>query len=152
MSSEDSDGEPGTGSNTGRLFRIKRLPWRSTELTEWLHRVDRMPTKSSSGAVLAEMATYRNRVPSDLESQARPPVKGLPRNLYKTDWMRLQSKRAAKEVGLLAVDVPLPRIDDFTPVSLVMRVMLACPNSRLLRNECAKPALLPFDFSYLFAL
>lgn len=117
MSSEDSDGEPGTGTGTGRMFRIKRLPWRSSELTEWLHRIDGLPTKNSSGAVLAKMSTYRSRISSDAESKTRPPVCGLPRNFYRSDWVRLQSKRAIREVGVSPMDISLPKIDEFTAVS-----------------------------------
>lgn len=122
MSSEDSDGEPGTGTGTGRTFRIKRLPWRSSELTEWLHRIDNMPTKNANGAVLAKMAVYRNRISSDIESQARSPVHRLPRRFYRAEWMRLQSKRAVKEFAVSGVDVSLPKIDEFLPVSILIKL------------------------------
>lgn len=130
MSSEESEGEPGT---TERVYRIKKLPWRSPEVTQWLHRVDAMPTKNTNGAVLSRMASYRTRVTSDLESDSRPPIRCLLKTLYRPEWLRLQLPSSLKDLSVSNVKVTLPKIDDFAPVSFPDSV--ACPWSNLLTTE-----------------
>jgi hypothetical protein len=114
MSSEESDGECGTSD---RIYRIKRLDWRSPELTEWLRRLDGMPTKNKNDAVLARMAFYRTRITSDLHSTSRPAVPRLPNGFYRAEWVRALGPTSLRDVSITKASVTLPRIDDFTPVS-----------------------------------
>lgn len=79
MSSEDSEGEVG---QKDRQYRVKRLPWRSSAVTRWLHSIDQLP--------LDERYT-RNRIISDLQSDRCTPPRNLPRSFYDRDWLESRS-------------------------------------------------------------
>jgi hypothetical protein len=111
MSSEDSDGELGTE----RKFHIKKLPWRSEDLTAWLHRIDGMPTKNISNHILKSRRYLRTRFPSDLVTDRRGPVASLPQNLYRREWLEGQGLRALKRLGVREDIYLLPKIDEFAP-------------------------------------
>jgi hypothetical protein len=105
MSSEESDGEIGGD----REFLIKRLPWRSAQVTAWLHKVDKLPTKNSNNEVLTRRATYRKRIEADIESVNRRPVPCLPKNMYSQTWLQAQGERACKKLGVKDVSISLPK-------------------------------------------
>lgn len=111
MSSEESEGEVGVN----RSYKIKRLPWRSHELGTWLKRVDAMPMKNMQNDVLSKRCNYRQRIPSDKESQRRGPVNRLPTNMYNAEWIRDQGDRAVMRLGVIKELMLLPKIDDLTP-------------------------------------
>jgi hypothetical protein len=110
MSSEASEGEMGMA----RIFRIKKLPWRNPDLTTWLHRIDRLPLKNLHNSVLTKRSVQRERHFSDIVSTKRPPVVGLPRNLYNPHWLQRQDSRAQKRLAALDDDFDLPSIDRLT--------------------------------------
>jgi len=111
MSSEDSEGEPGTR----HTFRIKQLPWRSDELTVWLHRIDKMPLKNKGNEVLAHRMEQRRRVTSDKTSDACAPPHGLLTNFYKSKWLDQQDKRFVTRLGISRTKLVLPVIDEYVP-------------------------------------
>jgi hypothetical protein len=112
MSSEESEGEVGVEP---RSFTIKKLPWRSPDLTEWLHRVDGLPTRNAQNAVLTKRAFHRQRRRGDIISANREPVARLSVNLYHPNWMKQQDIRAKARIGALEDGFELPKIDEFTP-------------------------------------
>jgi hypothetical protein len=111
MSSEASVGEVGTQ----RYYRIKKLPWRHPDLTSWLHRIDMMPLKNARQAIIPRRSECRQRRPSDLISDSRPPVHGLPMNLYSKDWLHGRSNRFIETLDPRRYMVDLPLIDQYVP-------------------------------------
>jgi hypothetical protein len=111
MSSEESDGD------TVRSFRIKRLPWRDPELTNWLHRLDKAPLKNKAGKILDKRRNHRERIESDLESISRAPVIKLPINFYRREWLQAQNQLLPDRLEGTNTPFPLPKIDDFVPQS-----------------------------------
>jgi hypothetical protein len=111
MSSEDSEGELGTR----RLFRIKKLPWRSDKLGTWFHRIDALPLKNAHDSVLTRRVEHRQRLTSDRISDKRSPPHGLPINLYNQDWLRGRDSRFLKRLGIKNDNLNLPTIDEYTP-------------------------------------
>ncbi|PVF91945.1 hypothetical protein CPB86DRAFT_845663 [Serendipita vermifera] len=109
MSSEESDGEVGTV----RTFKIKRVPWRSQDLTVWLHRVDALPTKNARNAVLTRRWPPRKRIISDLDSSRSQTVHKLPVNFYRGDWLTDQDERSRARLDVDEIPFELPKIDDF---------------------------------------
>jgi hypothetical protein len=114
MSSEDSEGELGTR----RTFRIKKLPWRSNELTLWLQRIDKLSLKNSHAEVLARRVEHRRRVSSDKTSNKRPPPYGLPVNFYNPTWLESRDSRYLKRLGIRSTKLPLPKIDEYAPAAI----------------------------------
>jgi hypothetical protein len=109
MSSEDSEGEVGTH----RTFKIKKLPWRSQELTTFLHRVDELPTKNAQNGILRRRTVHRFRLIKDIESVSRSPVERLCENLYNGEWLKGQDDRNRKRLGVVDSPFIIPRIDDY---------------------------------------
>jgi hypothetical protein len=108
MSSEESLGEFGGP----RKFKIKSYPWRSPELTTWLHCIDSLPLKNSLGVTMAHRTISRRRENSDLES-THPPRKGLPTNFYNRDWVSRQDERTVARLSIKETPFDLPKIDSF---------------------------------------
>jgi hypothetical protein len=84
MSSEESEGEV----NMKRSFHIKVLPWRSQNLTAWLHSVDMLSTKNAAGEMLSRRAMCRDRLLSHKVSTHRSAQRELPMSFYNRDWLR----------------------------------------------------------------
>jgi hypothetical protein len=110
MSSEESEGEAGMP----RVFKIKKLDWRSEELSTWLHRVDDMPVKNKQNSVLHHRSMRRVRNFSDKVSR-RPPVCGLSVNLYKGEWLGRQDLRSRRRLGDVDRPLDLAPIDEYLP-------------------------------------
>jgi hypothetical protein len=113
MSSEDSEGELGTR----RSFRIKKLPWRSDELTLWLQRIDKLSLKNSHAEILARRVEHRRRLSSDKTSDKRSPPYGLPVNFYNPSWLGGRDSRFLKRLAINSTKLPLPKIDDYAPAA-----------------------------------
>lgn len=94
VSSEESEGEIGGE----RTFKVKNLAWRSPELTTWLHRIDKLPTKNSLGEVIHKRTAQRRRQTSDLVSESRPPVPSLKSNMYNQSWLQRRPTRYIKQL------------------------------------------------------
>ena len=109
MSSEESDGEVGTQ----RTFKIKVLPWRSAELTRWLHRVDSMPTKNAHGQILVRRSNTRKRELSDISSKQRGAPQGLPQVFYNSSWFNSLGVRGLARLAATDDDCKLPGLDQF---------------------------------------
>jgi hypothetical protein len=109
MSSESSDGDIG---GNDRTYLVKRLPWRSDELTTWLHRIDALPRKNRVGVNLTHYTVSRKRELSDLES-VRPPRRRLPVNFYDREWMSQQDDRSRARLGINVHVFNLPKLDQF---------------------------------------
>lgn len=109
MSSEESDGETGER----RVFKIKKLPWRSPDLTAFLHRIDDFPLKNTNNKVLRRRYVRRERLLKDIESDERPAVPGLNTNLYRSEWLQRQDKRGTSRLAVVDNVFELPKIDDF---------------------------------------
>jgi hypothetical protein len=110
MSSEESDGEIGTR----RTYRIKQLPWRSKIMTNWLHRIDELPTKNRQNAIIRRM-DHRKRVHSDAVSETRTPICGLPINLYSSTWYKSRNERFIKKLSVKQAEFLLPKVDEYLP-------------------------------------
>lgn len=113
MSSEDSEGELGTR----RTFRIKKLPWRSDELTLWLQRIDKLSLKNNHAEVLARRVEHRRRVASDKTSAKRSPPYGLPVNFYNPSWLESRDSRFLRRLGIHSTKLSLPKIDEYAPAA-----------------------------------
>lgn len=108
ISSEESEGEIGEN----RAFKIKSLAWRSPELTTWLHRIDRLPTKNNLGDVIPKRMVHRRRQTSDLLSESRPPVPSLQRNMYNQNWLQKRPPRFIKQL-CTSGELVLPALDRY---------------------------------------
>jgi hypothetical protein len=100
MSSEQSEGE--VGSQTRRYY-IKTIPWRSSELTRWLHHLDSLPKNLRSNS--SRQYKQRNRLESPLFSESRTPPNRLPISFFCQAWLTravdaLSSLEISKEVRL----------------------------------------------------
>jgi hypothetical protein len=82
MSSEQSEGEIGSQD---RRYYIKAIPWRSPELTQWLHHLDSLPKNPKSNN--ARQYKTRNRLESPFVSQSRIPPNGLPISFFCQAWL-----------------------------------------------------------------
>jgi hypothetical protein len=111
MSSEESVGEPGTR----RTYKIKKLPWRDQEFTAWLQRIDGLPLKNAQQSILPRRSDYRTRMVSDLVSESRPPVSGLPSSLYKAEWLQNRNPKFLEKLKVQDVKFSLPQIDQYIP-------------------------------------
>ncbi|KAG8767260.1 hypothetical protein FS842_004489 [Serendipita sp. 407] len=109
MSSEQSEGDVGSA----REFRIKQLPWRSPDLTAFLHRIDKLPTKNGDNKILRQRSNERRRVTADLRSTRRLPISGLPVNLYRSEWLQGLSERDQKRLNVVDKAFKFPKIDDY---------------------------------------
>lgn len=108
VSSEESEGEIGDD----RSYKIKGLAWRSPQLTNWLHRIDELPTKNVLGAVIPKRMARRHRQASDLVSGDRPPVPNLQRNLYDPIWLQKRPALYSKQLCINGEFV-LPALDHY---------------------------------------
>ncbi|PVF90950.1 hypothetical protein CPB86DRAFT_720344 [Serendipita vermifera] len=107
MSSEESDGEIGS---TSRTFKIKRLRWRSRDITAFLHQVDELPTRNSENRNLFRLAPSRTRVIKDIDSLNRSAVGGLHKNIYDPDWLNQQDQRKKDELHPRESLFDIPRV------------------------------------------
>ncbi|CAG8605338.1 15219_t:CDS:2 [Acaulospora colombiana] len=110
VSSEESDGESESGSD--RIFKIKRLSWRSPDLTTFLRRIDELPLKKRGKRPLYQRRLRRRRVVADINSEGRDAVPSLPSNLYRTEWLQSLNERARKKLDTQKDAFVFPRIDD----------------------------------------
>lgn len=81
MSSDESDHQ----SNGMRRYRILAKPWRNPMLGPWLRVFDKLYRIARLGASGADV---HRRMPSDVTSDRRPAVRGLPHNAYNPDWLK----------------------------------------------------------------
>jgi hypothetical protein len=110
MSSEESEGEIGT---LDRKYKVKRLEWRSRELTTFLHQVDELPTSNSENEIRRQLAPSRERVQKDIDSVGRPAIPELNQNLYDADWLRRQDDRTRHELKVRESLFPIPVIKEY---------------------------------------
>lgn len=89
MSSDDSDrDEDGTVCS----YIIRRVPWRSDELSDWLRQIDNVPTTTTLGR------KGKHRLPrlnTGTNTSTRKAPNGLPKSFYNDEWSaKLDTKPA----------------------------------------------------------
>lgn len=97
VSSDEPDGDAEAGSDVGGLrrktqvYHIRKLAWRSNELTSVLRGLDEQYRLRRQGG---RGSPPRERKRNSEHVSRRPPPLGLPRNFYDNDWLN-EYKRVA---------------------------------------------------------
>ncbi|KAH9944937.1 uncharacterized protein BXZ73DRAFT_39036, partial [Epithele typhae] len=121
MSGDETDDEVKTHPP---LFRMKKVPWRSQQLNEWLwtlscQHIDNF--KTPVGARASPGNPPRSRyLPTNAPDQIGPVAKGLWRNCYDRKWLRVCQPY---EIAMLEI------IDEDFDFALPLRPRTPFPNS-----------------------
>lgn len=107
MSSEESEGEVG---QKDRQYRVKKVPWRSSAITHWLHSIDQLPL---------DERYKRSRIPSDLQSDRCTPPSHLPLSFYNWDWLESRSPLFRDTLDITEETIDLPDLAPY--ISLLHR-------------------------------
>ncbi|KAI0738563.1 hypothetical protein C8Q80DRAFT_1113468, partial [Daedaleopsis nitida] len=79
--SEESDHKP----NGEAVYRILKKTWRNPLLTPWLRTFDKLHDVSRLDSLNGSLP--HKRIPSNIVSDRRPAVRGLPHNAYNPRWL-----------------------------------------------------------------
>ncbi len=91
-------------------YAVKKLPWRSPKLTEFLRTLDllHLSTQFTKSGKLMKGGLPRLRIRSEqMVDKDCSPVPGLPRSFYDEEWLAMQDEHELKALQITSDDVDL---------------------------------------------